>query len=42
MNTSSMTARTFEVYLVTGAMYYIACVAMIAGLRLFEKKAFCW
>ena len=42
MNTASMTARTFEVYLVTGVMYYVACVVMIAGLRLFEKKAFRW
>ena len=42
MNTASMTARTFEVYLVTGVMYYVTCVLIIAALRLLEKKAFRW
>lgn len=42
MNTASMTARTFEVYLVTGILYYVACVIMITLLRTIEKQSFRW
>lgn len=42
MNTASMTARNFEVYLITGILYYVSCYMMISLLRLIERKAFKW
>lgn len=42
MNTASATARTFEVYLVTGVLYYVSCLIAISLMRYAEKKVFNW
>lgn len=42
MNTASLTARNFEVYLITGALYYGATIIMVSLLRLCERKSFRW
>ena len=42
MNTASATARTFEVYICTGLLYYLVCTICISFLRLIERKLLRW
>lgn len=42
MNTASATARTFEVYLVTGVLYYVSCFIAVSLMRYVEKRVFNW
>lgn len=41
-NVDTKTARTFEVLIIAGAMYYIASVTFIKLFRTVEKKIFKW
>lgn len=42
MNTDSFIARTFEIYLIAGVLYYCTTFLSVNLLRRLEKKAFPW